>query len=405
MPTDADSKEKKVKDKKDKKKKESSNEEKAKSESKQPSLDKRERKKEEEKKHKKKTESQPKAHPQPKRPIKKPSEPTNYFAGMDLPPSEEEEDEEEEERMAEEKQIDLKVSEKETKKLAAKERLAAEKALQIKQEALKDDNNAFDVSFEGQGSESTLSATDVVVHKLTIRVKGKVLLEDTSITISAGRRYGLVGPNGMGKSTLLRLMAQRQIPVPEYIDVLLVEQEVVGDERTALRAVLEADVEMVELQKEEKELNDKLASLEGDDDEDMGSRLTEIYERLNELGAASAEARASKILHGLGFTKKMQQRSTQSFSGGWRMRISLARALFIQPTLLLLDEPTNHLDLRAVLWLEEYLQRWKKTLIVVSHDREFLNNVTTDVIHLFELGLHFYKQRFLLMSAFRYEWF
>ncbi|KAL0381880.1 UNVERIFIED_CONTAM: ABC transporter F family member 4 [Sesamum angustifolium] len=93
------------------------------------------------------------------------------------------------------------------------------------------------------------------------------------------------------------------------------------------------------------------------------------------MGSDAAEAQASKILAGLGFTKDMQGRPTKSFSGGWRMRISLARALFVQPTLLLLDEPTNHLDLRAVLWLEEYLCRWKKTLVVVSHDRDFLNTV------------------------------
>ncbi len=115
---------------------------------------------------------------------------------------------------------------------------------------------------------------------------------------------------------------------------------------------------------------------------------------MQEINAASAEARASKILHGLGFTKVMQARQTNLFSGGWRMRISLARALYIQPTVLLLDEPTNHLDLRAVLWLEEYLTRWKKTLIVVSHDRDFLNTVTTDIIHLHDLKLHSYRGNF-----------
>ena len=124
------------------------------------------------------------------------------------------------------------------------------------------------------------------------------------------------------------------------------------------------------------------------------SFVMQVYERMQEINAASAEARASKILHGLGFTKVMQARQTNLFSGGWRMRISLARALYIQPTVLLLDEPTNHLDLRAVLWLEEYLTRWKKTLIVVSHDRDFLNTVTTDIIHLHDLKLHFYRGNF-----------
>ena len=113
------------------------------------------------------------------------------------------------------------------------------------------------------------------------------------------------------------------------------------------------------------------------DADKAGERLNEIYEQMQLIGAASAEARASKILAGLGFTPDMQRRATQTFSGGWRMRISLARALYITPTLLLLDEPTNHLDLRAALWLEEYLCRYKKTLVVVSHNRDFLNTITT----------------------------
>ncbi|KAL6143962.1 hypothetical protein ACLB2K_054657 [Fragaria x ananassa] len=134
---------------------------------------------------------------------------------------------------------------------------------------------------------------------------------------------------------------------------------------------------------------------EGDShDDDAGEKLAELYEQLQLMGSDAAEAQASKILAGLGFTKEMQVRATKSFSGGWRMRISLARALFVQPTLLLLDEPTNHLDLRAVLWLEEYLCRWKKTLVVVSHDRDFLNTVCTEIIHLHDLKLHFYRGNF-----------
>jgi ATP-binding cassette subfamily F protein 1 len=301
---------------------------------------------------------------------------------------------------------------KEAKKLADKERKIMEKAAAAKAAALQDDDNVFDVSFEKQGEgESTLSATDIKVHNMTIRAKGKILLEDTTLTIAAGRRYGLVGPNGKGKSTLLRMIARRQIPVPENLDVLLVEQEVVGTEASALESVVAADVELMALREEEQEINEKLGLLDlGDGAEkpaavataaagsaeegDLAARLTEIYEKMAEIGGASAEARASKILHGLGFSKVMQGRATNLFSGGWRMRISLARALYIQPTVLLLDEPTNHLDLRAVLWLEEYLTRWKKTLIVVSHDRDFLNSITTDIIHLHDERLHYYRGNF-----------
>ena len=119
--------------------------------------------------------------------------------------------------------------------------------------------------------------------------------------------------------------------------------------------------------------------------------MNEIYEELNAMKADAAESKARRILAGLGFDKEMQERPTKSFSGGWRMRVSLARALFMEPTLLMLDEPTNHLDLNAVIWLDNYLQNWKKTLLVVSHDQSFLDNVCTDVIHLDMEKLYYYK--------------
>lgn len=116
-----------------------------------------------------------------------------------------------------------------------------------------------------------------------------------------------------------------------------------------------------------------------------------IQEELNAIGIEKTEAKARRILSGLGFDKKMQDTATKDFSGGWRMRISLARALFIEPDLLLLDEPTNHLDLNAVLWLDEYLHRWKKTLLVVSHDQDFLSSVCTFIIHLYNHKLFYYQ--------------
>merc|ERR1719384_2033404 len=109
------------------------------------------------------------------------------------------------------------------------------------------------------------------------------------------------------------------------------------------------------------------------------------------IGADQAEPKARRLLAGLGFSREMQERATNKFSGGWRMRVSLARALFIEPTLLMLDEPTNHLDLNAVIWLDNYLQNWKKTLLIVSHDQSFLDNVCTDIIHLDQCKLWYYK--------------
>mmetsp|Transcript_22197 Transcript_22197/g.38379 ORF Transcript_22197/g.38379 Transcript_22197/m.38379 type:complete len:499 (-) Transcript_22197:49-1545(-) len=184
------------------------------------------------------------------------------------------------------------------------------------------------------------------------------------------------------------MLGKRKIPVPENIDLLLVEQEMEASEQTALDAVIAADVELVRLRKLQEELENLSTN------EDHTGELGDVYTKLKDLDSATAEPRAAKILAGLGFTPIMQQRATNQFSGGWRMRISLARALFIEPTLLLLDEPTNHLDLRAALWLEEYLKRWKKTLIVVSHDRDFLNSVVTDVIHVHDKKLDFYSGDF-----------
>ncbi|KAF2565777.1 hypothetical protein F2Q70_00026823 [Brassica cretica] len=235
---------------------------------------------------------------------------------------------------------------------------------------------------EGEGT-SDANVKDITVESFSVSVRGKELLKNATVKISHGKKYGLVGSNGTGKSTLLKLLAWRKIPVPKNIDVLYVEQEVIADEKTALQVVVSAKEELVKLREEAEALQNS--------DDDCGEKLVELYERLQVLGSDAAEAKASKILAGLGFTKEMQVRATESFSGGWRMRISLARALFVQPTLLLLDEPTNHLDLRAVLWLEEYLCLWKKTLVVVSHDRDFLNTVCTDIIQLHDQKLHLYR--------------
>ncbi|XP_022967736.1 ABC transporter F family member 4-like [Cucurbita maxima] len=340
----------------------------------------------------------------------------SYTDGIDLPPSDDEEEEivsDEEQQStssqkrlpwqdrAETKPLEVAVSDKELKKRERKDLFAAHAVEQARQEALKDDHDAFTVVIGSRASvldgndEADANVKDITIDNFSVSARGKELLKNASVKISHGKRYGLVGPNGMGKSTLLKLLAWRKIPVPKNIDVLLVEQEVVGDDRTALQAVVSANEELVKLRQEVADLqNSDAGQEENDDDDDAGERLAELYEKLQLLGSDAAEAQASKILAGLGFTKDMQARPTRSFSGGWRMRISLARALFVQPTLLLLDEPTNHLDLRAVLWLEEYLCRWKKTLVVVSHDRDFLNSVCNEIIHLHDFKLHFYRGNF-----------
>jgi len=201
--------------------------------------------------------------------------------------------------------------------------------------------------------------------------------------------FCIVGPNGAGKSTILKMIAAGELKIPPRVDCLYVEQEVMADDTPAVDAVLKADKVRWALVQEEKEI---MAELEKSGaNEKLDTRLGEVYEQLSIIGAASAESKARRILFGLGFDQEMQIRPTKFFSGGWRMRISLARALFMEPTLLMLDEPTNHLDLNAVIWLDDYLQKWKKTLLIVSHDQDFLNSVCEEILHLDDKKLICYR--------------
>lgn len=242
---------------------------------------------------------------------------------------------------------------------------------------------------------SVSKSSDKKVHELenairlenfSISAAGKPLFVNADLSISFGRKYGLVGPNGHGKTTLLRHIADKKtLGLPESLDILLCEQEVIADETPAVKAVMKANERVFKLEEELK----KLEQLEGEDNSD---RINEINEELVQLDADQAEPKARRIMAGLGFTTpEMQDRPVKNFSGGWRMRVSLARALFMEPNILLLDEPTNHLDLNAVIWLDNYLCGWKKTLLIVSHDQSFLDNVCTDIIHLDQQKLFYYR--------------
>eukprot|EP00887_Chlorella_sp_A99_P006835 scaffold2.g6835.t1 len=200
----------------------------------------------------------------------------------------------------------------------------------------------------------------------------------------ACRRYGLIGANGCGKSTLLKALGARDVPIPDHIDLFLLDREIAASDKTALEAVMSVQEEKIKLEAEA----EALAMQEGPEVE---QRLEDIYERLDAMESETAEARAASILHGLGFDKRMQAMKTGEFSGGWRMRISLARALFVEPTFLILDEPTNHLDLEACVWLEETLKKWKRILLLVSHSQDFLNGVCTNIIHMQQKKLKYYS--------------
>ncbi|EIM91918.1 P-loop containing nucleoside triphosphate hydrolase protein [Stereum hirsutum FP-91666 SS1] len=245
---------------------------------------------------------------------------------------------------------------------------------------------------------------DIHLPSIDVNFGSNRILSGASLTLAHGRRYGLIGRNGVGKSTLLRHIAMREVPIPPHITILFVEQEIIGDDTTAIDSVLKADVWRDHLLKEQRNLDQKLAELEkegGDSDvrleeakDEISGRLAEVHARLAEMEAESGPARAAALLAGLGFNEADQGRPTRSFSGGWRMRLALARALFVKPALLLLDEPSNHIDLNALAWLEDYLQTWAGTLLVVSHDRAFLDAVATDIVHQHSGRLDYYKGNF-----------
>src|SRR5713101_2150437 len=206
----------------------------------------------------------------------------------------------------------------------------------------------------------------LTISDITYRIGGRTLLEGASVQINAGWKVGLIGRNGTGKSTLLDLM--RGVLQPDGGEIALqksarigfLAQEAPGGDETPLAAAHDL-------------------------------HAAEIHDRLNAIDAHGAPARAAGILAGLGFDHTAQRQPLSSFSGGWRMRVALAAALFAEPDLLLLDEPTNHLDLEAALWLGEFLRRYRRTLVLVSHDRRFIDEIADHVLHLAERRLTLYS--------------
>ncbi|AQK51558.1 ABC transporter F family member 1 [Zea mays] len=223
---------------------------------------------------------------------------------------------------------------------------------------------------------------DIHIESLSLTFHGHDLIVDSELELNYGRRYGLLGLNGCGKSTLLTAIGCRELPIPEHMDIYHLTHEIEASDMSALQAVVCCDEERMKLEKE--------AEILAAQDDGGGDALDRVYERLEAIDASTAEKRAAEILYGLGFNKQMQAKKTRDFSGGWRMRIALARALFMNPTILLLDEPTNHLDLEACVWLEETLKKFDRILVVISHSQDFLNGVCTNIIHMQNKKLKLY---------------
>ncbi|MEL6374687.1 MAG: ABC-F family ATP-binding cassette domain-containing protein [Pseudomonadota bacterium] len=213
------------------------------------------------------------------------------------------------------------------------------------------------------------------INDLTYRIEGRTILENATAAISTGHKVGLVGRNGTGKSTLLKLIIGDLSPETGGITMMRgaslghVAQEAPGGDVSIIDWVLSADTERAALLDEAETASDP-------------TRIADIQIRLADIGAHHAPARAAQILAGLGFDEATQQRPCSAFSGGWRMRVALAAVLFLEPDVLLLDEPTNYLDLEGTLWLESYLRSYPHTVLIVSHDRDLLNNAVAHILHL-----------------------
>ena len=234
------------------------------------------------------------------------------------------------------------------------------------------------------------------LNDVTLRIAGRPLLEGATLHIPQGQRVALVGRNGTGKTTLLKLILgeyatdQGELRLRAGARIGTVAQDAPHGTLTPMQAVLAADKERASLLSEAETATDP-------------ERIANIQNRLAEIDASTAEARAARILKGLGFHEAAQHQPLAEFSGGWRMRVALAGVLFVAPDLLLLDEPTNHLDMEAAIWLESYLKRYPRTLILVSHDRDFLNSVPQRIVHLNDLKLTAYTGNYDQFAAKRAE--
>ncbi len=222
------------------------------------------------------------------------------------------------------------------------------------------------------------------IANMTYRIGGRVLLDDASASLPTGHKVGLVGRNGTGKSTLLKLILNELVPesgessIPRNARIGTVAQEAPGGKETLLEVVMAGDSERTQLLAEAETAKDP-------------HRISEIQVRLADIDAYSAESRAAVILAGLGFTEAIMNGPCSALSGGWRMRVALAAALFGAPDVLLLDEPTNYLDLEGTIWLQSYIRDYPHTILLVSHDRDLLNVSVDAILHLDQFKLTLYQ--------------
>ncbi|HIE55137.1 MAG TPA: ATP-binding cassette domain-containing protein, partial [Chromatiaceae bacterium] len=236
-------------------------------------------------------------------------------------------------------------------------------------------------------------------QNLTLRRGPTMLFRDADFNVHAGWKVGITGANGSGKSSLLALVLGElqadagDFRMPNSWVVAQVAQETPSDPRPAIEYVLDGDLELRQTER-------RLAEAEEQED---GTQLAQLLSHFEVIGGYQARSRAGQLLHGLGFQPGEEERPVNSFSGGWRMRLNLARALICRSDLLLLDEPTNHLDLDAVIWLEEWLRDYSGTLLLISHDREFLDSVCDHIAHIEQQQMKLYSGNYSAFERIRAE--
>ena len=224
------------------------------------------------------------------------------------------------------------------------------------------------------------------LHQISLRRGRKLLVENVSFQVHAGQRMGLIGANGSGKTSLFSMLLGEieaddgELGIDPKDEIAHVAQESPNSTGSALDYVIDGDLALRQTQ----------AAITAAEKDDESADLHLLYEEMEAIDGFSAEARAARLLHGLGFASDTNQKAVREFSGGWRMRLNLARALMCRSDILLLDEPTNHLDLPAILWLERWLKRYEGILLVISHDRDFLDQVCTRIAHIEHEGIRIF---------------
>jgi ATP-binding cassette subfamily F protein 1 len=242
----------------------------------------------------------------------------------------------------------------------------------------------------------TITNETISINSFDINVTGKQLFKNANLQLSPGKKYGLLGPNGSGKTTLLLNLLQlrnQDNQESNKIYTLYVDQEIKLDQRNPVDFILDSNYKQLNIQKTINDINNLLEgdTLEDDEIESYQEKIIDLSNTISNWNSEKEQSEIIKILLGLGFSYSDLTKESHNFSGGWQMRISLARSLYLDPDLLLLDEPTNHLDLEATIWLTNYLDNWKHTAIIISHNIGFINDVCDYILNIENQKIGIYK--------------